>query len=111
MPHEKPDPAIFCSPTRYTQGPRATEILGSEMKTVGLEGPVLVIAGRSAARILGDTWKATFEEEGFAYSILEFGGECSQQEITRGIARAWDSTIRFGQNSDSAHSARSGRPA
>jgi glycerol dehydrogenase len=75
--------SVFCSPSRYTQGRNATRSLGREMKTLGLTGPVLVVAGRSAARLLGDTWRATFGEVGLAHEVHAFGGECSVAEIGR----------------------------
>ena len=40
--------SVFSSPSRYTQGKNATAELGKEMKALGLEGPALIIAGRSA---------------------------------------------------------------
>ena len=80
-------PVIFCSPLRYTQGPGATSLLGKEMKTLGLEGPVLVIAGSHASKSLAGTWKATFASVGLDYSVLPFGGESTLAEIDSGEAR------------------------
>ena len=80
-------PAIFCSPLRYTQGPGATRLLGKEMQTLGLEGPVLVIAGSHAAAALNGAWKDAFAEVGFAYSVMPFGGESTIAEIDAGEAR------------------------
>lgn len=39
--------AIFCAPSRYTQGPDATQSLGAELATLRLAGPVLVVTSRS----------------------------------------------------------------
>ncbi|MFN7933970.1 MAG: glycerol dehydrogenase [Bryobacteraceae bacterium] len=75
--------SVFCSPCRYTQGRNATASLGAEMSALGLEGPVLVAAGRSARRLLEDTWRQTFGDAGYAYEIFDFGGECSLVEIAR----------------------------
>ena len=75
--------AVFCSPSRYTQGRDATAHLGSEMTTLGLEGPALVVAGKSPIRLLSETWKSTFAEAGMAYRVHEFGGECTLKEIER----------------------------
>lgn len=85
--HQEQMPAIFCSPLRYTQGPGVTGILGNEMKTLGLEGPVLIIAGSHAAEALGAVWKKTFESEGFAYEVVNFNGESTIAEIDAGEAR------------------------
>ena len=43
---------VFCSPSRYTQGPHATAQLGEEIRGLGLEGPALIVAGGSAIRLL-----------------------------------------------------------
>ena len=75
--------SVFSSPSRYTQGPGATESLGTEMDRIGLRGPALVLAGRSAASRLGDAWRKTFGEAGIAYAVEPFQGECSHQEIER----------------------------
>ena len=44
--------SVFCSPSRYTQGKNATASLGGEMLGLGLRGPALVVAGRSATKLL-----------------------------------------------------------
>ena len=43
---------VFTSPSRYTQGKGATAALGREMTTLGLEGPVLFIAGKTVISLL-----------------------------------------------------------
>ena len=80
--------SVFSSPSRYTQGKNATESLGSEMKSLGLEDPVFVIAGASACRELTATWKQTLSEAGYAYTVFPFGGECSLAEIARARQQA-----------------------
>lgn len=75
--------SVFCSPSRYTQGKNATARLGAEMATLGLNGPALIVGGRSPIRLLADTWKRTFAEAKMAYAVHEFGGECSLAEIER----------------------------
>ncbi|MCC6365832.1 MAG: glycerol dehydrogenase [Bryobacterales bacterium] len=80
--------SVFCSPCRYTQGRRATEQLGAEMSRLGLPGPVLIVAGRSARRLLDDVWRLTLGDSGYAYAVHDFGGECSQAEIDRIAAAA-----------------------
>jgi len=79
---------VFCSPTRYTQGPNATRQLGAEIRTLGLEGPALIVAGRSAIRLLSETWEKTFAEVGIGYQVLGFAGECTAAEIRRGCQAA-----------------------
>lgn len=75
--------SVFSSPARYTQGRDATRSLGAEMSTLGLQGPVLIIAGHSARRLLGNVWREALGDSGFEYSIYDFGGECSLAEIER----------------------------
>ncbi|MEM5788941.1 MAG: glycerol dehydrogenase [Syntrophobacteraceae bacterium] len=74
---------VFSSPARYTQGMNATRILGAELTGLGIEGPALIVPGRSAFAQLSDTWKQTLGEAGFGYGIHNFGGECSLAEISR----------------------------
>ncbi len=80
--------ATFCSPSRYTQGRNATRALGREMRTLGLAGPVLILASRSAARLCGQTWCDTLKEVDLEHAVEPFGGECSLGEIARVVALA-----------------------
>src|SRR5262249_55134442 len=75
--------SVFCSPSRYSQGKNATASLGGEMSGLRLRGPALVLAGRSAIRLLSETWNRTFSEAGMAHAVHPFGGECSLAEIER----------------------------
>lgn len=80
--------SVFSAPSRYTQGRNATAELGKEMQALGLDGPALVIAGRSAVKLLSDTWRDSLGAAGIAFSVHPFGGECSLAEIERGKAAA-----------------------
>jgi glycerol dehydrogenase len=80
--------SVFCAPSRYTQGKNATQFLGQEMAVLGLVGPALIVAGRSAVALLSETWAQTLSDAGFAYQIVQFGGECSIAEIERVKAEA-----------------------
>ncbi len=73
--------SVFSSPSRYTQGPDATLSLGAEMKRIGLQGPALVLAGRTPAKRLSGTWQQGFGNASIAYKVHPFGGECSHKEI------------------------------
>jgi glycerol dehydrogenase len=79
---------VFCAPSRYTQGPLATEQLGREIQNLGLRGPVLIVAGRSAIRLLSEAWAQTFATTGTSYEVFEFSGECTVREIKRGSEAA-----------------------
>jgi glycerol dehydrogenase len=85
---------IFCAPARYTQGPRATEQLGTEIRALGLEGPAIIIAGRSAIRQLSETWSKTFAAVEMRHAIFSFGGECTATEIRRGCQAARETNAR-----------------
>ncbi len=74
---------VFCSPSRYTQGSNATLSLGKEMATLGLAGPALIVAGKSAISVLSENWRLSLADAGFAYQVYRFGGECSIAEIER----------------------------
>src|ERR1700682_1408423 len=75
--------SIFCSPTRYTQGRNATASLGQEMANLGIEGPALIVAGKSAIALLSQAWQRSLSQAGISHSIYRFGGECSLSEIER----------------------------
>ena len=75
--------SVFSSPARYTQGPDATQSLGSEMLRIGLRGPATILAGRSAAVNLSDTWRDVLREAEISYHVQPFGGECSHREIEK----------------------------
>lgn len=53
------------------------------MRTLGLEGPALILAGRSAIRLLPEVWKESLCEAGIDFAVVRFQGECSHAEIER----------------------------
>ncbi len=79
---------LFCAPARYIQGRDATLQLGPEMAKLGLDGPAMLIAGRSAIRSLSTIWQQTFAGAGTSFQVRQFGGECSTPEIDAGVAQA-----------------------
>src|ERR1700726_33303 len=85
---------VFCAPARYTQGPHATEQLGAEIHSLGLEGPAIIVAGRSAIRLFSETWNKTFAAVGMRHVIFPFGGECTTAEIRRGNQAAREANAR-----------------
>ncbi|HET7206670.1 MAG TPA: iron-containing alcohol dehydrogenase, partial [Terriglobales bacterium] len=80
--------SVFCSPSRYTQGNNAMQSLGQEMAALGLAGPALIVASRSAVASLSQIWAQTLPGAGFVYQVFHFGGECSIAEIERVKAEA-----------------------
>jgi len=87
--------SVFCSPSRYTQGPNATVSLGEEIVKLGLEGPALIIAGKSAISLLSEVWQSSLRAAGLRYSVFQFGGECSSSEIERAKTAARQSETRI----------------
>jgi glycerol dehydrogenase len=90
--------SVFSAPSHYVQGKNATAALGHEMKRLGLDGPALIVAGKSAIRLLAEVWQKYLNEAGIAHGVHEFGGECSYLEIERikNSARANKSRIVIG---------------
>jgi glycerol dehydrogenase len=86
---------VFCSPARYTQGPNATAFLGKEIVDLGLSGPALIVAGRSAERLLEPVWKESLGAAGIAYHLFHFRGECTAAEIARGVAAGRETGARL----------------
>jgi glycerol dehydrogenase len=89
---------VFCAPARYTQGPHATEQLGAEIRTLGLEGPAFLVAGSSAIRQLSETWSKTFAAVKMSHAVFPFSGECTAAEIRRACqaAREADTGVVIG---------------
>ena len=81
-------PKVFASPSRYVQGPGVSSTLGTEMRGLALDGPVLVLAGRSAGRQLGPVWTDSLTAAGYLPSLAWFGGECCRREIDAGVSAA-----------------------
>eukprot|EP01083_Nonionella_stella_P037785 102990_1 len=74
---------VFGSPEKYVQGPNATSHLGSEMKKLGLQGPVVVVSTGTPKRMLGPTWEKSLKDEGFEYTDMKFGGICTSIEADK----------------------------
>jgi glycerol dehydrogenase len=85
---------VFCAPSRYTQGPHATEQLGAEIRALGLEGRAVIVAGRSAIRLLSESWRKAFAAVEMSHAIFPFGGECTAAEIRRGCQAARETKAR-----------------
>lgn len=58
------------------------------MTCLGLRGPALIVAGRSAIRLLAATWANTLGEAEVTHAVHAFGGECSHAEIEQAKAVA-----------------------
>ena len=74
---------VFASPGRYVQGPGATHDLAAELERLGLQGPVLFVAGSHAVQQLAPIWNETLPARGLQPIVEQFGGQCTVAEITR----------------------------
>lgn len=72
---------VFCAPLRYVQGDGVSGRLAVEMAVLGMHGPVLVVAGRSAVATLATVWEAAMAAAGWQHRVRPFGGECTAAEI------------------------------
>jgi hypothetical protein len=45
------------------------------MATLGLEGPALIIAGKTVISRLAETWKSSLDEVKLRHAVHRFGGE------------------------------------
>ena len=79
---------VFACPSRYVQGPDATASLAAELRGLGLQGPLLVLAGPSATRQLSAVWAESFAAAGYSHEVAPFGGECSVAAIAAGVVAA-----------------------
>ncbi|PXX54909.1 glycerol 2-dehydrogenase (NAD+) [Nocardia tenerifensis] len=75
--------SVFSSPGHYVQGRDATAALGAELVRLGIEGPVLIVAGSSARRLLAEVWERSLTDAKIAYRVHVSSGECSRAEIAR----------------------------
>ena len=75
--------SVFSAPSHYVQGKNATAALGTEMQRIGLQGPALIVAGKSAIRLLSEVWQKHLQDAGISHAVHQFGGECSYPEIER----------------------------
>ena len=82
--------AVFSAPGRYVQGPGATEALGTELKALGFNGPVVIVASSRAQKNLGELWKKSLGQHGINFVVHSFSGECTADEIEniQDLARA-----------------------
>jgi len=64
------------------------------MCALGIQGPALIVAGKSAAGLLSQTWRTSLDETGIAHAVHAFGGECSVAEIGRVKAAAQQAQAR-----------------
>lgn len=51
----------------------ATQMLGQEMATLGLQGPALIMAGKTAVKMLAETWRETLGNAGISYEVHTWG--------------------------------------
>lgn len=78
----------FICPTKYVQGEDELLNLGYFVKTFGKKA--LLIADNFAKKLVADKLEATQKKYGVELVIVDFGGECSREEVARlqAIAKA-----------------------
>lgn len=81
-------PAVFCAPWRYTQGPDATQLLGREIKGLGIAGPALVVSSPSPRKQLEPMWTTSLGEASISFRVHDFAGESTDAEVARIAATA-----------------------
>jgi glycerol dehydrogenase len=64
------------------------------MAALGLAGPALIVAGRTAISLLSAIWRQSLQKSGIDYQVFPFGGECSLSEIERVERQAGDASAR-----------------
>ena len=64
------------------------------MAALGLAGPALIVAGRTAISLLSSTWRQSLQNSRINYQVFPFGGECSLSEIERVKRQARDAGAR-----------------
>ncbi len=73
---------ILIAPLRYVQGPGALTSLGEQLHAIGVRNP-LILASRSARKEAGDAVTASLTGIGIRHAFVDFGGECTWDEIRR----------------------------
>ena len=64
------------------------------MATLGMDGPALIVAGRSARSLLSEVWRTSLGQAGITYHVHPFGGQCSASEIERVKGAVRETTAR-----------------
>ncbi len=85
--------SVFRAPSRYVQGRDATGSLGSELASIGISGPALVVASARTVAQLASAWRRSLGGAGIAFSTYAFGGESTQAEIDAGVAAGRDAGV------------------
>lgn len=62
--------------------------LAGELRRLGISGKALIVASHTARKVSEDAWRETFPEAGLDFTVMDFAGECSFAEITRGKEEA-----------------------
>lgn len=73
---------ILIAPMRYVQGPDALNQIGQHLEGMGVSNP-LVIGGPTAISVCRETMAGSMNEKGIAFDFIEFGGECTFDEVQR----------------------------
>ena len=73
---------ILIAPMRYVQGPNALTEIGQHLQGMGVSNP-LVMGGSTALGVCRETMAASMNVKGISSQFVEFGGECTFEEVAR----------------------------
>ena len=73
---------VLIAPLRYVQGPNALLQIGEQLQVLGIKNP-LVLASRSAKKVVEPVLAEGLGSKGIAHALIEFGGESTWREIER----------------------------
>lgn len=79
---------FFSSPARYVQGAGATAELAGQLEYLGIGARSLIITSKSPRGLLEPLWRKSFSDHRLEIELFDFSGECSNSEISRGVAAA-----------------------
>ena len=86
---------VIISPTKYVQGPGEIANLAAYYKVLGQKKAFLIV---SPSNLRNNKAKitASFDADGIAYETVQFGGECSKNEVERLRGMLGDSDVVIG---------------
>ena len=73
---------VLVAPLRYVQGPNALAQLGEQLRMIGIKNPLLLMSP-SARKAIGDIASRSLDQSSISYSLCDFTGECTWDEIGR----------------------------
>lgn len=85
----------YAGPARYIQGRNVLSLLGSQLKSLGIQGRALVVVSKTAEKETRPRWEQSLKNEGLEFELYPFGGECSDVEIQKIKEAAINSKVDY----------------